>query len=63
MIYLGTEKASGSKVIAGSSDDRTYRGLKRNGVSVFAFTMPSTLADGDSRAMSVGSGRIPGLRD
>jgi len=63
MIYLGTEKASGSKVMVGSSDGRTYRGQKRNGVSVFDFTMPRTPANGDPRPTFVGYGRIPGLRD
>ena len=64
MIYLGTEKASGSKVMVGSSDGRTYRGQKRNGVSVFDFTMPRTpSAAGDPRSTFIGYARIPGLRD
>ena len=63
MIYLGTEKATGGKIMIGSSDDRSYRGQKRNGVSVFDFTMPRPPADGEQRSTFVGYARIPGLRD
>ena len=63
MIYLGTEKATGGKIMIGSSDGRTYRGQKRNGVSVFDFHMPRTPAEGDQRSTFVGYARIPGLRD
>ena len=63
MIYLGTEKASGAKIMIGSSDGRTYRGQKRNGVSVFDFHMPRTPAEGDQRSTFIGYARIPGLRD
>lgn len=63
MLYLGTEKATGTKVMVGSSDGRTYRGQKRNGVSVFDFILPRP--EGSTRPGStfVGYGRIPGLRD
>lgn len=63
MLYLGTEKSSGAKIMIGSSDGRTYRGQKRNGVSVFDFTMPRTPAAGDQRTTFIGYARIPGLRD
>lgn len=63
MIYLGTEKSTGTKVMIGSSDGRTYHGQKRNGVSVFDFTMPRTPIAGDARSTFIGYGRIPGLRD
>ena len=63
MIYLGTEKATGGKIMIGSSDGRSYRGQRRNGVSVFDFTMPRTPAEGDQRSTFVGYARIPGLRD
>jgi len=63
MIYLGTEKASGAKIMIGSSDGRTYHGQKRNGVSVFDFTMPRTPAEADQRSTFIGYARIPGLRD
>jgi len=63
MLYLGTEKSSGAKIMIGSSDGRTYHGQKRNGVSVFDFTMPHTPIAGDQRAIFIGYARIPGLRD
>ena len=63
MLYLGTEKAGGAKIMIGSSDGRTYRGQKRNGVSVFDFTMPRTPGAGEQRTTFIGYGRIPGLRD
>ena len=63
MIYLGTEKLTGTKVMVGSSDGRTYHGQKRNGASVFDFMMPRAPNSGDQRTTFVGYGRIPGLRD
>jgi peptidoglycan DL-endopeptidase CwlO len=63
MLYLGTEKSTGTRVMVGSSDGRTYRGQKRNGASVFDFLMPRMPATGDQRSAFVGYGRIPGLRD
>lgn len=63
MIYLGTEKATGAKIMIGSSDGRTYRGQKRNGVSVFDFTMPRTPVAGEQRSTFIGYARIPGLRN
>ena len=63
MIYLGTEKSSGNKIMMGSSDGRTYHGQKRNGVSVFDFQMPRISTDGDQRTSFIGYARIPGLRD
>lgn len=59
MIFLGTEKATGAKVMIGSSDGRTYRGKRRWGVSVFDFAMPKQT----NGATFVGYARIPGLRD
>ena len=63
MIYLGTERAGGAKIMIGSSDGRAYHGQKRNGVSVFDFTMPRTPIAGEQRATFIGYARIPGLRD
>lgn len=63
MLYLGTEKSTGTKVMVGSSDGRTYQGQKRNGASVFDFLMPRAPISGDQRTAFVGYGRIPGLRD
>ena len=39
-IYLGHEKATGKPVMAGASDGRTYRGIKRVGYGVFDFQLP-----------------------
>ena len=63
MLYLGTEKSTGAKVMVGSSDGRAYHGLKRNGVSVFDFAMPRTPVAGEPRSTFVGYARIPGLRE
>ena len=63
MIYLGTEKSTGAKVMIGSSDGRSYRGQKRNGASVFDFIMPRVGLNTEQRSTFVGYGRIPGLRD
>ncbi len=63
MIYIGTEKSTGTKVMLGSSDGRTYRGQKRNGVSVFDFVMPRESKTGAPQSTFVGYGRIPGLRE
>lgn len=63
MLYLGTEKSTGSKVMIGSSDGRTYRDQRRNGVSVFDFKMPKAATKGDAQSVFVGYGRIPGLRE
>jgi cell wall-associated NlpC family hydrolase len=57
MVYLGREKSTGAPVMAGASDGRRYRGVKRNGVSVFDFTLPKP----GSRARFVGYARVPGL--
>lgn len=57
MVYLGKEKATGAPVMAGASDGRKYRGVRRNGVSVFDFVLPKP----GSRAVFVGYARVPGL--
>lgn len=63
MIYLGTEKSTGGKVMIGSSDGRSYHGQRRKGVSVFDFAMARTPAGVDPRSTFIGYARIPGLRD
>ena len=63
MIYLGTEKVGGAKIMVGASDGRTYRGQKRNGVSVFDFAMPRAPIAEEPRSTFIGYARIPGLRD
>jgi len=63
MIYLGREKRTNKRVMAGSSDGRTYDGKQRWGVSVFDFKMPPPPKSGDAKIspVFVGYGRIPGL--
>ncbi len=57
MMYLGTLKKSGKPVVFGSSEGRYYGGERRNGVSVFDFSMPRN----GSKAAFFGYGTIPGL--
>ena len=57
MIYLGREKQTGLPVMFGSSDGRTYAGIRRNGVSVFDFKLPKAT----SKAKFVGFARVPNL--
>ena len=66
MIYLGREKPTGKPVMVGATDGRTYDGIRRFGVSVFDFKMPSgksNKADPDLAARFEGYGTIPGLRE
>jgi NlpC/P60 family len=57
MLYLGKRKKDGKPVIFGASDGRTYEGQRRNGVSVFDFSLPKR---GDKSAF-YGYGPIPEL--
>lgn len=64
MIYLGKMKSTGKPVMVGSTDGRSYDGIRRYGVSVFDFKMPSgkpNLGDPDLTARFVGYASIPGL--
>ena len=72
MIYLGTETSTGHRIMIGSSNGRSYHGKKRNGVSVFDFTIPRSVkapagsapvVGGESKASSrfIGYARIPGI--
>jgi peptidoglycan DL-endopeptidase CwlO len=66
MIYLGTEKSTKKSVMVGASDGRSFEGIRRNGVSVFDFKMPSgqpNSTDPDLTARFDGYGTIPGLRE
>lgn len=63
MIYLGTEKSTGNRIMVGSSDGRTYHGEKRSGVSVFDFVMPRAANEDKQQATFIGYGGIPELRD
>ncbi|HEX8295241.1 MAG TPA: NlpC/P60 family protein [Chthoniobacteraceae bacterium] len=65
MLYLGTEKATGKRVMFGASDGRSYNGIQRWGVSVFDFKMPKadTGSAEKSRVDFIGYARIPALRN
>ena len=70
MIYLGTSRLTGRRVMVGASDGRTFNGQPRFGVSVFDFKMPGSnasgerqhgLGSGDSPSRFIGYSPIPGL--
>ncbi len=65
MIYLGREKKTGTRVMVGASDGRTYQSQQRFGVSVFDFKMPRAdkgeTENGKTRPRFVGYAHIPGL--
>jgi peptidoglycan DL-endopeptidase CwlO len=66
MIYLGKEKKSGKRVMVGASEGRSYDGVRRFGVSVFDFKMPSGRAndnDPDLIPKFEGYASIPGLQE
>lgn len=57
MVYLGKRKKDGKRIIFGSSDGRSFSGMRRSGVSVFDFNLPR--AEGTARLH--GYGPAPGL--
>jgi peptidoglycan DL-endopeptidase CwlO len=66
MIYLGKEKSTGKPVMVGATDGRTYDGVRRFGVSVFDFKMPSGKSNKDDPELTArfeGYATIPGLRE
>ena len=65
MIYLGREKRSSKRIMAGASDGRTYEGKQRFGVSVFDFKTAPPPPSNDAKLSPsfVGYGSIPGLGD
>jgi hypothetical protein len=66
MIYLGKEKSTDKPVMVGATDGRSYEGIRRFGVSVFDFKMPSgkpNKDDPDLTARFEGYASIPGLRE
>lgn len=64
MIYLGTLKKDGRRVMAGSSNGRTFNGIPRDGGSVFDFFMPGFPEKRTTgRSRFVGYGTPPGLRN
>jgi cell wall-associated NlpC family hydrolase len=65
MIYLGKQKSNDKPVMVGATDGRSYDGVRRYGVSVFDFKMPSgkpNTNDPDLTAKFEGYASIPGLR-
>jgi hypothetical protein len=75
MIYLGTNRQTGRRVMVGASEGRTFNGTPRYGVSVFDFKLPgrATLTGGDvppgekvthdRESRFVGYGSVPGLTE
>jgi peptidoglycan DL-endopeptidase CwlO len=67
MIYVGREKKTGTRVMVGSSDGRTYQSQQRFGVSVFDFKMPrgekGEAEDGKTHPRFVGYAHIPSLQE
>ena len=69
MIYLGTNRETGRRVMVGASEGRTYEGKPRYGVSVFDFVLPHSTSKSDSASSSarnsdsrfIGYGPVPGL--
>jgi peptidoglycan DL-endopeptidase CwlO len=65
MIYLGKEKSSDKPVMVGATDGRSYDGIRRYGVSVFDFKMPSGQPNKEDPGLTAkfeGYASIPGLR-
>ncbi|MGC4013926.1 MAG: NlpC/P60 family protein [Luteolibacter sp.] len=52
-IYLGKEAKDGRKVMIGSSDGRSYRGVKKDGFDIVDFKVPR--ADAPKRLLAYGS--------
>jgi cell wall-associated NlpC family hydrolase len=66
MIYLGKEKSTDKPVMVGATDGRSYNGIRRFGVSVFDFKMPSGKPNKDDPELTArfeGYASIPGLRE
>jgi hypothetical protein len=66
MIYLGTSRLTGRRVMVGASDGRTFNDKPRYGVSVFDFKMPGRegpLNGGREESRFIGYSTIPGLEE
>ena len=71
MIYLGTNRLTGHRVMLGASDGRTFNGSPCYGVSVFDFKLPRAVTKSSSGSAGtntseggsrfIGYGSIPGL--
>jgi hypothetical protein len=65
MIYLGKEKSTDHPVMVGATDGRSYNGVRRYGVSVFDFKMPSGEPNKEDPGLTAkfeGYASIPALR-
>lgn len=72
MIYLGTSRITGRRVMVGASEGRTFNGKPRFGVSVFDFKMPGPTpapagnfsgSANERESRFIGYGSIPGLEE
>jgi hypothetical protein len=64
MIYLGTEKATGRRVMVGASEGRRYGGVSRSGYSVFEFALAGYPVPAWAKGQTgrfIGYGKIPGV--
>lgn len=64
MIYLGTNRETGKRVMVGASEGRTYKGKSQYGVSVFDFALPkasSKVGGQEYQGRFIGYGPVPGL--
>jgi len=71
MIYLGTNRQTGHRVMLGASEGRPFDGKSRYGVSVFDFKLPvvksrgvlagATVTGAELESRFIGYGSIPGL--
>ncbi|HSI86566.1 MAG: C40 family peptidase [Candidatus Methylacidiphilales bacterium] len=66
MLYLGTHRQTGRRVMLGASEGRTYANISRHGVSVFDFKLPGTApalpsVATDLKSRFIGYGPVPGL--
>lgn len=63
MIYAGRERATNQRIMVGATEDRTYKGQPRRGVSVVDFKLqPVEPNPGEqSSRVFVGYGRVPNI--
>ena len=63
MIYVGREKGTNQRIMAGASETSTFKGRPRSGVGVFDFKVgrAAPKANKESGPVFVGYGHIPGL--
>ena len=65
MIYLGTSRLTGHRVMLGASEGRTFDAKSRYGVSVFDFVIPrekrTSTKNEELQSRFIGYGAAPGL--